>query len=135
MCCRTCSPHKFPRLPGLEDELKNLLKQTQDHLEKLPKPPPANPVGEIIDMVSVFSRSLSDYVEGTPDEQGIHQKIRPLHEKFRDAIRDTAPDFRPYKTGGWMNYEPPSFLAAEKAVLGSDERAIHVDQVMESALQ
>jgi hypothetical protein len=125
----------FFRLPQLAEELQSLLKETENRLRKLPKPPPENAVTEIIDLVSGFSRSLSTFVEGTPDEWGIHQTIRPLHTKFRDAIRDTAPDFRPYKSGDWLDYEPPSFLAAEKALLGSDDGAIYVDHVMNLALQ
>lgn len=81
-------------------------------------------------MISGFSRSLSDYVEGTPDEEGIHQTVQPLHMKFKDAIQDTAPDFRPYKRGETLQYEPPTFLVAEQTSLGPDERAIYVDQVM-----
>ena len=86
-------------------------------------------------MVSGFSRSLSTLVEGTPDERGIHQTIRPLHMKFKDAIKETAPDFRPYKSGESMKYEPPTFLATEKTELGSDDGAIYVDHVMNLALQ
>ena len=86
-------------------------------------------------MVSGFSRSLSTYVEGTPDERGIHQTIQPLHMKFKDAIKGAAPDFRPYKSGEQLHYEPPTFLAAEKTELGSDESAIYVDEVMNMALQ
>jgi len=86
-------------------------------------------------MVSGFSRSLSTYVEGTPDERGIHQTFQPLHMKFKDAIQETAPDFRPYKSGERLNYEPPTFLAAEKVELGSDDGAIYVDEVMNMALQ
>ena len=123
------------RLPELADELQGLLKQTELRLRKLPKPPADNPVGEIIEMVSGFSRSLSTYVEGTPDDRGIHQTIRPLHMKFKDAIHDTAPDFRPYKSGEMLQYEPPTLLAAEKPEIGSDSSAIYVDQVMNMALQ
>ena len=123
------------RLPELADELHSLLKQTELRLQKLPKAPSNNPVGEIIEMVSGFSRSLSTYVEGTPDERGIHQVIRPFHIKFKNAIQDTAPDFRPYKSEERVHYEPPTFLAAEKTELGSDDRAIYVDQVMAMALQ
>jgi len=86
-------------------------------------------------MISGFSRSLSTLVEGTPDERGIHQTIQPLHVKFKDAIKGTAPDFRPYKSGERMEYEPPTFLAAEKAELGPDDGAVYVDQVMNMALQ
>lgn len=86
-------------------------------------------------MVSEFSRSLSGYVEGTPDECGIHQTIQPLHTKFKDAIRETAPNFRPYKSGETLHYEPPTFLATETTELGSDDSAIYVDQVMTMALR
>lgn len=111
------------------------MKQTELQLRKLPKPPPENPFTEIIELVSGFSRSLSTYVDGTPDERGIHQTIRPLHLKFSKAIKDTAPDFRPYKVQERFEYEPPSFLDAEKAELGSEDGAIYVDQVMNLALQ
>ena len=125
----------FFRLPELVDELQNLVKKTEVHLHKLPKPPPENPVAEIIELVSGFSRVLSNYIEGTPDKWGIHQRIRPLHMKFNEAIKKTAPDFRPYKADGYMGYIPPSFLAAEKEESGSDDGAIYVDQVMNLALQ
>lgn len=121
------------RLPELADELQNLLKETERRLRSLPKPPPANPVAEVIDMVSGFSRSLSTYVEGTPDEDGIHQTVRTHHEKFSKAIRDTAPDFRPYEAGETKPFAPPCFLPAEKTELGVDERAIYVNQVMDMA--
>ena len=115
--------------------MQNLLKVTELRLQKLPKPPSDNPVSEIIEMVSGFSRSLSTFVEGTPDEDGIHQTIQPLHTKFKKAIEDTAPDFRPYKPGERVDYEPPTFLAAEKTRLGSDDNAIHVDRIMDMALR
>jgi hypothetical protein len=123
------------RLPELADELQSMLKESEGRLRKLPKPPSANPVGEIIEMVSGFSRSLSNYVQGTPGKQGIHQIIRGLHMKFKDAIQETAPDFRPYKSGESLRYEPPIFLATEKTELGSEDRAICVDEVMDMALQ
>ena len=134
-CGVMCSTSDLFRLPELADELQNMLKQTEDRLRKLPKPPSDNPVGEIIEMVSGFSRSLSDYVEGTPGERGIHQIVRGLHVKFKDAIKKTAPDFRPYKSGEWLSYEPPSFLATEKTELGAEDGAICVDKVMNMALQ
>lgn len=125
----------FFRLPELADELQSLLKQTELRLRQLPKPPPENPVTEIIELVSGFSRSLSAYVDGTPDERGIHQTIRPLHIKFSKAIKGTAPDFRPYKFLEENDYTPPFFLATEKAELGPNSSAIYVDQVMDLALQ
>ena len=115
--------------------MQNLLKQTEHKLQNLPKPPSSNPISEIIEMVSGFSRSLSTFVEGTPEEDGIHQTIQPLHAKFKKAIEETAPDFRPYKSGDWVDYEPPTFLAAEKTELGPDHGAIYVDQVMNMALR
>ena len=128
-------PFTFFRLPELTDELQNFLKQTELRLRKLPKPPPENPVAEIIEIVSGFSRSLSIYVDGTPGERGIHQTIRPLHTKFSRAIKNTAPDFRPYRDNDDIDYSPPSFLAAEKEELGPDNTAIYVDEVMKMALQ
>lgn len=86
-------------------------------------------------MVSGFSRSLSAFVGGTPDEQGIHQVIQSLRTRLKDPIKEAAPDFRPYKSGEWIHYDPPTFLAAEKTELGSEDRAIYVDHAMNVAPQ
>ena len=50
------------------------------------------------------------------DEDGLLQAIRPAQEKFRQAIRITAPDFRPYerKFRGTRHLGRFTFLKSEE---------------------
>lgn len=78
-------------------ELQKLLRETEDQLSKFPSPPSDDAQGEIIMLVSGFARELAAYVEGTPDDRGIHQLIRPLNNAFLEAIRGTAQRFSPFE--------------------------------------
>jgi hypothetical protein len=86
-------------LPQLDVELQKLLKETESQLGKLPKAPSDDAQGEIILLVSGFARELATYVEGTPEDNGIHQLIRPLNNKFLTAIGCTAQRFCPFEKG------------------------------------
>ncbi|KAI0782967.1 P-loop containing nucleoside triphosphate hydrolase protein [Abortiporus biennis] len=143
------------RLPELQDELQKLLQKTEDSLRQIPKPPSSDALGEILHLLSNFSRDLSTHLEGTPDEKGLLQTIRPAQEAFKRAIRETAPDFRPYErpsrtsledssdesdSGDGSNsdsraVQPPSFLSSEEApvISRNDNNAIFVDEVMKRA--
>ena len=83
-------------MPELEIELQNLLKETEATLEKLPPAPSDDAQGEVVLLVSNFARELANYVEGTPEDNGIHQLIRPLYGAFLAMIRGTAQKFCPF---------------------------------------
>lgn len=126
----------------MQDELQELLQKTEEGLRQLPKPPSNDAFAEILHVLSEFCRDLSKHLEGTPDEAGLLQAIQPMKDKFRGAIRDTAPDFRPYKSptcnvldpdSAWS---PPSFLSNEEescTVTVENPCAIYVDEVMKRA--
>jgi hypothetical protein len=135
-------------LPELADELQSLLKETESQVRKLPAGPSDDAQGEVLLMVSGFVRDLATYVEGTPDDNGIHQAIRPLNEMFREEIRATAQRFSPFErfgvlfTGGHHTpvsvghgYTHPKFLQSEEepVIQASDDDAICVNEVMEMA--
>ncbi|EMD32900.1 hypothetical protein CERSUDRAFT_76972 [Gelatoporia subvermispora B] len=84
------------RLPEVQDELQQLLYDTNDSLRRLPKPPSADALAEILHLLGDFSRDMATHLEGTPDEDGLLQLIRPRQDQFRKAIKATAPDFRPF---------------------------------------
>lgn len=105
-----------------------MLKETSKSLRSLPKPPSKDPVGEVIHMVASFTRDLARCIEGTPEEHGLLQSIRPLQEGFRRAIRATAPDFRAYESDA--NRE--DFLTAEEQSQ-PDVKVIYIDEVMKLA--
>lgn len=53
-------------------------------------------MAEILHLLGDFSRDMATHLEGTPDEDGLLQLIRPRQDQFRKAIKATAPDFRPF---------------------------------------
>ena len=130
------------RLPDLEDELQALLKETESQIRTLPAAPSDDAQGEILLLVSDFTRELASYVEGTPDDNGIHQAIRPLNKVFTTEIRGTAQKFSPFVRGrrggnchGYARFTHPKFHPSDKEpeVLAGDDDAICVDEVMEMA--
>ena len=87
----------FSRLPDIHEELQGLLRKTEASIVQLPRPPSGNPLGEIYQLIGDFTRRLTQHVEGTPDPNGLLQSIRPAQLQFRKAVRETAPEFRPYE--------------------------------------
>ena len=49
---------------------------------------------ELLHVISDFVQDVARHVEGTTQEDGLLQSIRPAQERFKLAIRYTAPDFR-----------------------------------------
>lgn len=60
-------------------------------------------------MLSQFSRDLSKHLEGIPLEDGLLQAIKPEQQKFKKAIRDTAPAFVPYTLRNQVNTDIPDY--------------------------
>lgn len=128
------------RLPEFQDELQKLLQTTEDSLRNLPRPPSSDALAEILHVVSEFSRDLSVQLEGTPEEGGLLQIIRPALETFRKSIRATAPRFVPRQSTAPVTITSeeltPGFLTAEEGPhvfemdTGSD---IYIDEVMATA--
>lgn len=128
------------RLPELEVELQNLLKETEALLEKLPPAPTDDAQGEVVLLVTNFARELATYVEGTSDDNGIHQLIRPLNREFVTTIRGTAQKFCPFGVGEiprWRgngdypkHYIPLDAHSEPTVYQRDDEGAICVDQVV-----
>lgn len=106
-------------MPELAIELENLLRETEAQIRKFPAAPDDDAQGEIIMLVSGFTRELASYVEGTPDDNGIHQAIRPLNRAFLAKIGDTAQKFSPFEG------------AIEREDDPDDDDTIYVDMVME----
>jgi hypothetical protein len=106
----------LPRLPEIHKELQNLLRNTEDSICKLPKPPSSDAFGEVLHLIRNFTRDLSRHLEGTPEREGLLQTIRPAQLQFQRAIRSTAPKFRPYEGGFYAirTLPPPEFLSHEE---------------------
>ena len=77
--------------------MQKLMDKTQDEVRQLPKPPSSDAQMELLHLISDFVRDVSRHLEGTPEETGLLQSIRPAEDKFKLAIRYTAPDFRAHE--------------------------------------
>ncbi|KIK81251.1 hypothetical protein PAXRUDRAFT_832978 [Paxillus rubicundulus Ve08.2h10] len=110
------------RLPEIQKELMNSLQETEAELRALPRAPSSDPVGEVLHVLSNFTRDLSRRLEGTSEEDGLLQTIRPCQETFKRAIRRTAPNFVPWEnTQSARELPKAEFLANEE---GDDEGTV-----------
>ncbi|TFK21928.1 hypothetical protein FA15DRAFT_597001 [Coprinopsis marcescibilis] len=133
------------RLPQIQEELDKSINAVQDAINALPPPPSSNPFNEIVTRMHRFTSDVGKHVlEGMPSNssKGLFQCIRFDHMKFRKAIRDTAPEFRPYEKryAGMRQYTEPTFLGHEEEVEVVREETVQevifreetVDEVSES---
>ncbi|KAI6044467.1 P-loop containing nucleoside triphosphate hydrolase protein [Pisolithus marmoratus] len=132
------------RLPEIQDELYKVLQHAEKDLAELPPEPPSDPVSEALRILSEFLKELSDRIQGTPEADGLLQKIRVHTARFKREIRATAPAFIP-----WVRQEahqhklpPTSFLDNEEKpatgssllpVVGVTANNIYIEEVMERA--
>ncbi len=129
------------RLPELQGELDRLLEQVNNDISALPAPPSSEPMVEIMKRIGVFVRSIEHIVAGAPDENGLIQALHGPQEKFKDQIRLTAPDFRPFEQPRDVSAAPvlpqPGFLSNEEAESewqsNDANRIIFIDEVMDRA--
>ncbi|TFY61378.1 hypothetical protein EVJ58_g4548 [Rhodofomes roseus] len=126
------------RLPDIQKTIQEMLRMTEIQLGELPKEASKDPVGEVYNLIGKFSSALTQYVEGTPGADGLLQTIRPKQQDFKDAIRKTAPDFRPFEQGdNGSGLTVPEFLSNEEkpCLPEGDDHAVYINEVMDLALQ
>ncbi|KAI6044464.1 P-loop containing nucleoside triphosphate hydrolase protein [Pisolithus marmoratus] len=132
------------RLPEIQEELYKASQQAEKDLSELPPEPPADPVSEALRILSEFRKELSDRIEGTPEADGLLQKIRVHTIAFKHAIRATAPSFIPWERleAHQHRLPPTSFLDDEEkpARAGNNPPVvtvapdnIYIEEVMERA--
>ena len=116
--------HVSSRVPQIQDELEQSIMKTRETIARLPPAPTADPRSEILTLLHTFTQDLSQQIQGVPDgfdsvaELGLIQAIRPEQEKFKRAIRGTAPYFWPFeKSSTTGNLSPAEFLRAEEGEL------------------
>lgn len=128
----------FPRLPQVQDEVGKSIMSTRALLAQLPRPPSADPRGEIMTMLHKFTSDLELQVKGvsdaddsdSEDDVGLIQAMRPAQERFRMAIRGTAPNFRPFERNdaGKKHLRAAAFLKAEEGRLPDGEASDGEDE-------
>ncbi|EIW80172.1 hypothetical protein CONPUDRAFT_57692 [Coniophora puteana RWD-64-598 SS2] len=122
------------RLPRIADELYALLQSTETLLRDLPPPPSQDPVGEVLHALTRFARDLGQRLQGTPDADGILQRMQGPQEEFKRAVRATAPNFQPSeREQACDGVGEPGFLVCEEGGAGDDSgmegAAIYLDEL------
>ncbi|KAF7304023.1 hypothetical protein MIND_00633500 [Mycena indigotica] len=125
------------RLPEIQIELERSVQKTQSALQKLPKQPSSDAVGEVAGMLAVFVEELNRIVEGVPKADGLIQSIRPAQQEFRHSIFNTAPDFSPLESTDNITPRESLYGDQEDAIsIGPTTtfgRTIYVDEVHKCA--
>ncbi|KAF9479395.1 hypothetical protein BDN70DRAFT_878878 [Pholiota conissans] len=93
------------RLPQIQDELEKAILNARDLLSQLPRAPSSDPRSEIATLLHGFTSDLTRHVDGVSDDAesifghgiGLIQAMRPAQDRFRRAIRATAPNFIPFE--------------------------------------
>lgn len=62
----------------------------------LPKPIEGDPVAYLLNLVTLFSKDISGYVEGERNAEKLIRENKKAYKDFMVSIKSTAPDFRPY---------------------------------------
>ncbi|KAJ2930159.1 hypothetical protein H1R20_g6940, partial [Candolleomyces eurysporus] len=109
------------RLPEIQEELERGIIAARQAIERLPPPPSTDPVNDIATLLHSFTSDLRRHVDGIPNKKGLLQSMRPAQQKFRKAIRDTAPEFMPFhrENAGTRFLPRPQFLDNEEESEGS----------------
>ncbi|KAK7030959.1 hypothetical protein VNI00_013906 [Paramarasmius palmivorus] len=126
------------RLPEIQEELENAVRDARKTLSALPKEPSNDPVREVTNMIYVFVDDVKRHMEGVPTEVGLPQTIRPHQERFKQAIRNTAPNFRPFERSRKVKSSAPpfpDFIVHEEGtpIAASDHNMIYADEVLQRA--
>ncbi|QRV97583.1 dynamin central region protein [Ceratobasidium sp. AG-Ba] len=121
------------RMPSLLDEIQRLSHETQENLRALPAEVSDDPAGVILNLITDFHREVATHVEGVPDGDGLVQQIRAVQDKFRQAVRRSAPDFRPFKRPTTDKEKEKALKMPGIAFLDEDE-VFPVDQFSDHTL-
>ncbi|RXW23695.1 hypothetical protein EST38_g2159 [Candolleomyces aberdarensis] len=111
------------RLPEIQEELEKSILETQKNLAALPPPPSTDPFNDMAALIYSFNADLHRHVMGIPDKDGLLQAIRPVQQRFRVAIRGTAPLFIPLARASSSRFTlpPVRFLDNEEESIAREE--------------
>lgn len=102
-------------LPSLKKKLDALLKQYNEDLLQLPPAPSSEPAAEVLLRVTAFCEAFKAGVFGN-DHKDLAQGNRRLYLQFKQEIRSTSPDFRPFE--GYEEYVNPNIVDSEPRDVG-----------------
>lgn len=117
------------RLPDIQRQVASAIAQARAQLSKLPSEPVSDPFSEVLVLVHNFIQDVTRNIEGVPESAGLHQKVRPQQEVFRQAIRNTAPEFHPHKR---PSETPKKSESSSKGSHSKDTKSSHSSHSKES---
>jgi len=79
----------------MKNDVNQLIVQCNNELSKLPAPLTLDPATEILNRVAAFCHDLKGAVDGNRTT-ALARQNRERYGTFKNDIRATAPDFRPY---------------------------------------
>lgn len=122
-------PTRSHRLPSIQSEIQTRLQKTNDELRKLPEEPSDDPAGALVAILVDFGREVTRNVDGVPGAGGLVQQLRAQYLKFRKAIRETAPNFRPFerKLSGTGDSSLPEIKFLPEDVVPSTKGIVYYD--------
>lgn len=141
------------RLPNIQTQVVQQLSEAKVALAKFAPVNTEQPQTEVIRLLQEFSRTLAKHIDGVPpslasfdslDEDptdtastGLLNALNKAYDRFRQRIRDTAPQFRPWSSNLEAKHEELDLLADMKLdddPLGVEgARVFYLDQVMNMA--
>lgn len=84
------------RLPTLRLETEKQLDQCIRRLAELPSVVTSEPSSYVLDLVTSFCRTVEKNVHGDPESSDLVQADRKTYDRFKHAIRSSAPEFLPF---------------------------------------
>ena len=109
--------------------MQYIYNRTVKELKSLPEAPPPDACAEMMRMVSDFTADINQLVLGRPGEGELIQQLRIEQRRFRDNIRSTAPDFRPYLSNEAEDQVEMDFLRCEEEDTFDQGEIIHIVEI------
>ena len=124
--------------------MNKLLEKIKRDFEDLPPPPSSAPLGEVLQLISDFTREVERQGDGIPGCDSLLHQVKQPQDEFRIAIRRTAPFFVPRfrdklalaRPAIDLKYARPAFLLGEEdsdEMRLNDGKEIFIDDVLETA--
>lgn len=101
----------------------------------MPEAPSDDPAGALIAILVDFGREVTRNVDGVPGAGGLIQQLRVQYLKFRKAVRQTAPNFRPFKRKGSdteennlpdIKFLPEEIVPSTKGIVYYDDDIVRI---------
>ena len=83
-------------MPKLSQEVKDRLSACDRQLETLPPIVTMEPVAYVIELITSFCNAVRLHIQGERQAAEIVQLNRKAYAEFKQCIRSTAPNFKPF---------------------------------------